>query len=137
DALVLGELPTQADRPAGDRVVAEHHLVLALEDVVADEVGLDDIEAQLLAHLAHHRARGIFQRLEIAGHEREEALRPRGIAREDDLALVLHERAHAGNGIAPLDEAARLDARPANARGAVGIDERALRERARAARAIR
>src|SRR6185312_6347602 len=125
-APVIGELLPQADRAARARVVAEHHLVLALEDVVPDEVRFDDLEPQLLAHLAHDAALRVLQRLEIAGHQGEEALRPPGVAREDDLALVLDERSDARDGISPLDEAASLDARAAHARGAVDVDERAL-----------
>jgi hypothetical protein len=43
-------------------VVAQHDLVLALEDVVADEVRRLDFEAQLLAHLAHDRGARVLAR---------------------------------------------------------------------------
>ena len=88
-------------------MVAEHDLVLALEDVVADEVGLDHVEAELLLHLAHHGGPRVLAGLEVAGDEREPALGPRAIAREDDLALVLDQGPDGGRGVAPLDEAAR------------------------------
>jgi hypothetical protein len=54
-AAVLGELFGELHGAARDHVVAEHHLVLALEDVVADEVGLDHVEVELLLHLARDR----------------------------------------------------------------------------------
>jgi hypothetical protein len=88
-------------------VVAEHHLVLALEDVVADHVRLDHLEAELLAHLAHDSRARVLARLEESRHQREESLGPELVAREDDLALVLDQGAHGRRGIAPVHEAAR------------------------------
>src|SRR6185436_5736137 len=131
---VLGELLAQDDRASRDRVVAEHDLVLALEDVVADEVRLGHLEAELLAHLAHDGGLGVFLRLEEAGDEGEEALRPLAVAREDDLALVLDEGADRGRGIAPVHEAAlRVRARQALAHSAV-VGDATRRERRGAAR---
>jgi hypothetical protein len=107
-APVLRELGAQAHRAARDRVVAEHHLVLPLEDVVADDVRLDDLEAQLFLHFACHAGPRVLPRLEVAGDEREPAFGPALAAREDDLAVVLDERADRRRGIAPVDVPAGL-----------------------------
>src|SRR5260221_2482419 len=107
-AAILGELGSELHRARGHHVVAEHHLVLALEDVVADDVGLDHVEVELLLHFAGDRAYRVLARLEVAGHEREESRRPTGVAREDDLALVLDDGADRGRGIVPAHISAGL-----------------------------
>src|SRR5262249_15398382 len=110
---VVAQFGTEPDLPRRHDVVAEHDLVLALEDVVPDGADLDDVEVQFFLHLALYRGPRVLFRLQIARDEREPSFGPTGVARQDDVSLVLDECPDGRRRVAPLHEPARgVDARP-------------------------
>jgi hypothetical protein len=70
-------------------VVTEHHLVLALENVVANERACDDVEVQLFLDFARDCRLRILFGFEITRDQGKPPFGPQRIAREDDLTVVL------------------------------------------------